>query len=239
VEALDTEIGRLFSSVPSEVRDRTTVIFLGDNGTASAVVEDEIDPDRAAGGVYEPSVRVPLIVSGPLVAVPGSVSSALVHVVDVLPTIADIVGTDLAAFPAVRDPLAQLAIDGESLLPLLADPNRAASRDVSYTERFSPVGPAPYDLDVRAVRDAQYKYVYDALTDEEQFFEYPRGDATDEGPDLLPCGLTEQQQAAFENLRERMIELTRPMTLDAVWEAGAAVPDLGAPADALIDLSCE
>jgi hypothetical protein len=135
--------------------------------------------------------------------------------------------------------LQQLELDGESLLPLLADPNRAASRDVSYTERFSPVGPAPYDLDIQAVRDARYKYVYDAVGEVEQFFEYPTDGGTDEGPDLLPCGLTEQQQAAFENLRERMIELTRPMTLDAVWEVGGAVPDLGAPAQALLDLSCE
>jgi hypothetical protein len=160
-------------------------------------------------------------------------------VVDVLPTVAEIVGTDLSTFTAVRDPSAPLVLDGDSLLPLLADPDRTAVRDVVYTERFSPVGPAPYDLDVRAVRDSRYKLVFDAVADEEQFFEYTgEGGRPDEGPDLLACGLTPQQVEAYTNLRDRMSDLVRSMELDAVWDPDAGAPDAGAPTDPLLDLGC-
>jgi arylsulfatase A-like enzyme len=240
VEALDAEIGRLFEAIPVLVRPNTTVIFLGDNGTVGGVAEDEIDATRAFGSVYEPTVRVPLVVSGPLVASRGSSSPALVHVVDVLPTIAEIVGTDLSTFTAIRDSSQPLAVDGDSLVPLLADPDRTALRDVSYTERFSPVGPAPYDLDVRAVRDSKYKLVFDAVAGEEQFFEYPlEGGGTDEGPDVMVCGLTAQQSEAYVNLRDRMVELVESMDLDAEWDAEAGVPDAGAPVEPLLDLGCD
>jgi arylsulfatase A-like enzyme len=224
VEAMDTEIGRLLAAIPADVRARTTIVFLGDNGTSSAATEPEIDDKRAKGSVYEPGIRVPFVVQGPLVAVPGSVSTALVSMVDVWPTVVDIVGADVSGLTSVLDDAIPLAIDGESLMPLLADPTLKTARDVLYAERFSPLGPGPYHLDLRAVRDDQYKLVYDAVADVEQFFEYTPG-ATDEGLDLLPCPMTAEQQAAHTRLRARMDELVASMPFDAVW----GVPDDGDP----------
>jgi arylsulfatase A-like enzyme len=216
VEALDTEIGRLLAALPEDVRSRTTIVFLGDNGTGSVASEPEIDENRAKGSVYEPGVRVPFIVQGPLVAVPGSVSTALVSVVDVWPTLVDIVGADVSGLTAVLDPNVPLAIDGESLLPLFADPTLPTGREILYAEQFSPLGPGPYHRDLRAVRDDKYKLVYDAIFDEEQFFEFTPGD-TDEGLDLLPCPMTAEQQAAHTRLRARMDELVASMVFDAIW----------------------
>ena len=39
LEAMDTEIGRLLSSIPEKERENTTIIFIGDNGTPGQVVQ--------------------------------------------------------------------------------------------------------------------------------------------------------------------------------------------------------
>ena len=235
VEALDKEIGRLLAAIPDDVRSRTTILFLGDNGTAELAVEPEVDADRSKGSVYEPGVHVPFIVQGPLVAEPGSTSSALVHVVDIMPTVAAMVGVDLSALPAVVDPTQPLAIDGESLLPIFADPSVPTSRTFMYTETFYPAGPGPFTEDIQAVRDERFKLIRDARTGEEQFFEYPVG-GTDEGLDLLPCPLDAEQQAALDRLRTDLDDLLADMTFDAIWTGGDRPYER--PAELLDDISC-
>src|SRR5690606_34656802 len=46
VQAMDAEIGRLFASMDPDVLSRTTVIFLGDNGTPREVTAPPFDPQR-------------------------------------------------------------------------------------------------------------------------------------------------------------------------------------------------
>ena len=80
--------------------------FLGDNGTPGRVPgqapsqTDATRPDQDPGRVkltcYEDGVRVPLIVQGPNLS-PGTESRALVHVVDILPTLAEILHAPLRA----------------------------------------------------------------------------------------------------------------------------------------------
>ncbi|MBL8755102.1 MAG: sulfatase-like hydrolase/transferase, partial [Planctomycetes bacterium] len=62
VEAMDTELGRLLATMPPAVRANTNIVFLGDNGTASQVVQAPFDPQRSKGTVYQGGVKVPLIV---------------------------------------------------------------------------------------------------------------------------------------------------------------------------------
>jgi arylsulfatase A-like enzyme len=236
LEALDTELGRLLATIPDDVRARTTIVFVSDNGTPELVVEDEVDPDRAKGSVYEPGVRVPLIVQGPLVAVPGSTSAAFVHVVDVFPTVAEIAGVDLSTLQGVLDPTSPLALDGESLLPLLADPTASARREVLYTERFDPQGPGPYTEHLQAVRDGSYKLVHDAIFDLDQFFAFGP-DGFDEGPDLLPCELTPEHEAAYLRLRVALDAFTDDLVFDAEW-AGMGMPDPQVVSPLLNDISC-
>ena len=140
IEALDTEIGRLLDGIPADVRQRTTVIFLGDNGSDRCVTRPPVPVDHAKGTLYEGGVRVPLIVSGARVARGGN-CRALINSTDLFATIADLAGVDLATVaPGV-------SFDSQSLVPYLAAPARATLRRWLYTEFFTPNGPGnPHPL---------------------------------------------------------------------------------------------
>jgi arylsulfatase B len=114
IEALDTEIGRLLSSMTPTVLANTWVIFVGDNGSPPQVVQDPFGSTHAKNTLYEGGVRVPLLISGPGVVSPDRESSDLVHAVDLYSTILEMAGIDVAATqPAVKP------IDSESLMPQL------------------------------------------------------------------------------------------------------------------------
>lgn len=58
IEAMDTEIGRLLSSINPAVRVRTTVIFVGDNGTAGPAADGPFGEGKTRGHFYsERAVR--------------------------------------------------------------------------------------------------------------------------------------------------------------------------------------
>jgi arylsulfatase A-like enzyme len=227
VEALDKEIGRLLASIPPDVRARTTIIFLGDNGTPGEVVAPPLDPKRSKISMFEGGVRVPLIVSGPLVRSPGSWSKALVDVVDVFPTIAEIAHVDTSQLQAGGAPV---PLDGYSLLPYLVDPTAPSQHAFLYSERFAPNGPPPYQIDDRAVRDDDFKLVRNEKSGLEALFDLH---ATqwwlDEGPNLLESGqpLTAVQQDHLAALRAEMDRQERALSY--------AHGDVGRPPDAPIE----
>ena len=146
ITAMDLEIGRLLDSLDPAVRDRTMVFVIGDNGGPPGVLPDPLDGRQAKFTLYEGGTNVPFIVAGAGVRARGEESKALVHVVDLFPTVAE-----LARVDTPRN------LDGFSLMPLLADPKAAWRREVLFTERFRPVGPGPYDEEYVAVRDKRYK----------------------------------------------------------------------------------
>jgi arylsulfatase A-like enzyme len=125
------------------------VFFIGDNGTAPDAVSSPRDPEQAKHTIYEGGTNVPFVVSGPGVA--RGESAALVHVVDVLPTVAALAGVDVARAGKV--------LDGTSFAAALADPASPSGRRFVYTERLGAAGPPPHKLDWRAVRDDRYKLV--------------------------------------------------------------------------------
>lgn len=146
IEAVDTEIGRLLSSPTFRaVEDRTTIILLSDNGTPKTVAPTPQFGAKLKGSLHEGGISVPLIVSGPRVAQPGTQSSALVHVVDVFATVADIAGVDLdATLPAGRQ------VDGRSLVPFLENTDASSEHGSLLSEAFLPnlpgAGlPVPFD----------------------------------------------------------------------------------------------
>jgi len=136
VEALDTEIGRLLSGIESPVLANTTVFFVGDNGTSR----------HATDALYEGGTNVPFIVTNPVVTAAGSESAALVHVVDIFATAADLAGVQPEQILAPKG--ARLTIDGRTLLPYLRDPQL----------------PEFYDLEGR--RDEEARAAYKRLTAE-------------------------------------------------------------------------
>ncbi len=185
VEALDTELGRLLTHVNF---DRTTVLFLGDNGTDQSASEAPFLPEHAKGTMYEGGLNVPLIVAGSGVA-PGE-NTALVHAVDFFATVAE-----LAGVPGTTQ-------DSISMVPYLAgDPT--PRREYVYSERFKPNGPGPYTVYDQAVRGLRYKLIrrvdgeelYDLMTDP-----FERNDL------LRQPSLTAPQRAAYRRLD---VELAR------------------------------
>lgn len=190
VESLDTEIGRLLGSIDPTVLARTTVIFIGDNGTYKEAFDFAITPDRAKGSLAEQGTRVPWIVAGPGVVAPGRETPALAHLVDLLPTVAEVAGVDTSG----------LVLDGVSLFDVLADPAAPGRRTEVVTEWFGPNGAPPYtDRDQIAVRGARYKLWTNAVTGTERMYDL-RG-RYDDGPPLKPGALDSAERSALDQLR--------------------------------------
>ncbi len=173
-----------------------------------------LDPSRSKGTLFDGGVRVPLIVTGPVVAAPGRTSDAPVHLVDLFATIADIEGIDTGALRGVVDPSTPLALDSVSMLPYLADPAAPAQRQFLFAEHFGPPGPPPYVRDdVATVRDDRFKLIRDYLGGTDQLYEYVPG-ALDEGPDLIPVGLTADQQAGYDVLSAQIDAIVAGLAYD-------------------------
>ena len=154
LETLDTQIGRLRASLEAEgIWENTLVILMGDNGTDATVMEDVADryagiispyvaPDTGAsvrrfkGTPYLSGTSVPLIVSGPLVASPGRVSTELVDAVDVFSTMVDYAGV-AASWPSG---LGGFTVDGNSLKPAI-ELSGVVGRTESLGMHFSANGP--------------------------------------------------------------------------------------------------
>jgi len=100
---VDAHIGRVLAALEqTEHADNTIIIFAGDNGLA-------VGQHGLMGkqNMYEHSVRVPLIISGP--GIPqGQQSDALCYLLDIFPTICDLTGL---AIPE--------SVEGKSLAPYL------------------------------------------------------------------------------------------------------------------------
>jgi arylsulfatase A-like enzyme len=188
IEAMDTEIGRLLASLPTDVAARTTVIFLSDNGTFEAEISPSLPTDRGKETPYEGGSHVPLLIAGPWVARPGTTSEALVNITDLYATIADLGGV------AIPDPADRDAI---SLVPALRDPDRSSDRTFSYAEQYLPVGTGPWREGWHTIRDARWKLI--EYTDGTQEL-YDMQGVEFEGADLLAGALTPEQQVAHDTL---------------------------------------
>jgi iduronate 2-sulfatase len=150
---MDAQVGRVLQALDRRgLRDRTLVVFIGDNGFHLGEREwwNKVT-------LFEASCRVPLIMAGPGIS-DGASSRGLTELVDLYPTILDLCGVS---------PVQALA--GTSLRPLLenpAAPGKAAA--FSLVTRGKIVG--------RSVRTARWRYtewddgregieLYDAIAD--------------------------------------------------------------------------
>lgn len=220
VEATDTELGRLLDGIPPEILARTTVIYSSDNGTPVAGITEPWDPERRKGTVYEGGVNVPLIIAGPHVSRPGSESRALVHLVDVLPTVAELAQVPLEQVLADRDTV----IDGYSLMGLVRDPSLPGARETLYTEGFTGEGELPAPLHLRMVRDRDWKLIRreEGGQVSEELFRFAER-AWDEGPDLLAQGLPAggEAEAALQRLRSELDQVVAELSDSSTWNHDA------------------
>ncbi len=198
VEAMDTEIGRLLDSMDPDVVSRTTVIFMGDNGSPSHAILPPRERLEDKGSLYEGGINVPLIIAGPDVADAGSEVSALVHATDVFSTAMHTAGIPKSQF--------ENPVDGQSLIPYLMTPDLTGMRDKVYSEWFVPFGTeGEPESEMMAMRDERYKLVviwdeaHDLYVD--RFFDLQDSDV--DGDDLIEAGpLTAEQQGIYEVMLE-------------------------------------
>jgi arylsulfatase B len=142
VQSLDTEIGRLIEEVDLE---KTTVIFIGDNGTPGNVKDTGTGVRGSKGSVYQGGVNVPLIVAGAGVTRRGR-EDELVVSSDLYATILSLAGV----------PVSQVN-NSYSVKPLLSDEAATSGRVHAFTE----IG-ANANNRVWTIRDSRYKLLYTA-----------------------------------------------------------------------------
>lgn len=197
VEALDTELGRLFAYVRA-LDPETMIIFVGDNGTEATVTGGQpggcFDPLRSKGTVFEGGVRVPLIVNGPGVSV-GEVT-APVALTDLYATVLELGGRR------------SRAEDSVSLVPYLAgDPT--PRRETVYTERFSPNGDfAQATTHQQAIRNATHKLIRLRFADGsivERMYDLAADPC--ETTDLLPAAPGSEVEASYLALIDELTAL--------------------------------
>ncbi len=139
VARADAQVGRLLDAL-GDRRDATLVVIAGDHGEAFGE-HDEIGHSIF---VYDTTLRVPLIFAGAGVARAGVSVDDPVSLIDVLPTVLELIGAPRAE------------VDGVSLVPALGG-GALAPREL-YAESFAPLldfGWSP----LRSVRREGLKYV--------------------------------------------------------------------------------
>lgn len=154
IEALDTEIGRLFAALGPATLANTHILFLGDNGSIQNFAVPPFLGNRAKGTPYEGGINVPLVYAGPAANSPGREVAALACAVDVFATVLELTQSAGALPP-------WLAIDGQSLVPYLTNPSQPPLRTFAASEEFTGnVWPAPNTNGHATVRNARYKLIH-------------------------------------------------------------------------------
>ncbi len=176
LEALDTEMGRLLETVD----ENTIIIFIGDNGSPSQVVQSPYSRRRAKGSVYQGGVNTPMVVAGRGVVGSGKREPAIINSTDLYATIADIAQTNITRIH-----------DSRSFKGLLSN-EPYTPRDYVYAEADS-------DIDVWAIRDDTYKLIVfeDGSKEFYNLIEDPY-----EADELISKGLNATQTAAKLSLEE-------------------------------------
>lgn len=108
VSEMDTQVGRILEALEkSGLKEHTLIVFAGDNGLA-------VGQHGLLGkqNLYEHSIRVPMIISGPGVPF-NKKTEGFTYLSDITPTIID--------YLQVQKPS---SIEGRSLLPVIRDPSR-------------------------------------------------------------------------------------------------------------------
>ena len=231
VEAMDTEMGRLLNrEMSAESLSRTTVIFLGDNGTIMEVATNSFLASHAKGTTYEGGVNVPLVIAGAMVedstSSGGRESLALVNTTDLFATVLELAGLDVGASvprrygsprgtPASRenpdgpDDL-DVVLDSQSLLPYLqarAPDEGTKARGFAYAELFRLGGPDPRFAISQAIRDVRgFKLIrfYETNDPAKSFELYDLVDDPDERTNLIGPNMSEESRRAQLELRERL-----------------------------------
>jgi arylsulfatase A-like enzyme/Tfp pilus assembly protein PilF len=139
---VDYEIGRLLPHLFHEDgRERTVIVVVADHGESLG----EHEETTHGLFLYEPAVRIPLIMILPGITKPGSAVEGTVRIIDIMPTLLEYLGIE-----------APPGLDGTSLIPLIegnSKENRECLSETLYPlENF---GWSP----LFSLRSGNYKYI--------------------------------------------------------------------------------
>jgi choline-sulfatase len=139
IATADLQVGRLIDRLASTGRlDRTLVVVLGDHGESLG----EHGEEQHGFFVYNADIQIPLIVAGP--GVPVRVVNDHVRIVDVMPTILDLLHVE-----------GPNTMQGRSLLPL----GRGERMDlVAYSETWYPRHHYGWS-ELTSIRDGRYHFI--------------------------------------------------------------------------------
>jgi len=145
IEEIDWSVGRILATLKRlDLDERTLVIFTSDNGPWLSYGDHggSAEPLREGKGTsFEGGVREPCIMRWPGKIPAGSVCNELAATIDLLPTIAGLVGVEL---PADR------VIDGKDIWPLISARPGAKSPHQVYCYYY-------YANELHAVRSGKWK----------------------------------------------------------------------------------
>jgi iduronate 2-sulfatase len=193
VSYTDSQIGKLLAALEeSGLAENTIVVLCADHGYALG------EKDRWCKGTnFERDTRVPLIIRSPGMKKPGERCDSLVELVDVYPTLAS-----LSSLPM------QEGLDGQSLLPMLEDPDAPGRPAVlsQFARPFSPDQPKVmgYSLRTNTHRYTRWVSWPDRNVVAEELYDYQKGPSTNGvGPFLI-----EQKnlvtEASLEDMRDQL-----------------------------------
>ena len=132
ITAMDGHIGRLFAAMKDlKMHDDTIFIYSADHGLAMGS-----HGLMGKQNLYDAGMKPPLVFAGP--GIPQGETSALAYLLDIFPTVCDLVGTDIPA-----------GLDGKSLAPVIRGQTNGV-RDTLFL--------AYRDVQ-RAIRDARWKLI--------------------------------------------------------------------------------
>ncbi len=162
VSRLDRDVGRILRLLQElGIDQRTVVIFNSDNGAQSRFDVSE-DFFEAAGGLrgykgsmYEGGLRVPQIARWPGHVEPGTVTDHVTYFPDLMPTFAELAGTDAPQ------------TDGISIVPTMLRSGEQRRHDWLYWELVA----SGNELRKQAARKGQWKFVRESMDSPVELFD--------------------------------------------------------------------
>jgi len=192
VRALDRVLGELLDTLDLQ---HTLLVFVGDNGTPPLAAAPGAEPAHQKASVFEGGVHVPLFVAGPGVRA-GVECTALVHVVDLMATLAEFSG---AALPAGA------AEDSRSFAALLREPGGRGPRATVFFEiRGGEEGETRDELGVRSATH-KLRIVGDGPGRREELYDLGR-----DPDEKQPLDLAEPANRAVRDELARALEALPP-----------------------------
>ena len=153
IHSLDQSVGRIMQRLEDRgLADRSLIVFVSDNGGHIGEyngrrVTTNTPLRSGKGSLYEGGIRVPLLIAGAGVKTSGHTCSEPVYIADLFPTILELTGQKV-------DSSANTPSDGQSLSPLVREPDTRLSREALY---FHYPHYYPTTTPVSAIREGDWK----------------------------------------------------------------------------------